>query len=98
MAETVEETSEEAPKTIRMSTPTPFSSGTKALATPAVRRRAKDLGINIQSIKGSGPGGRVLDEDLELETSIQVHNATIGGRVIPTPPILTGVTEGDQVK
>ncbi len=56
------------------------------------------MGLNIQSIVGSGPNGRVLDEDLERETSIQVQNATVGGRVIPTPPILTGVTEGDQVK
>ena len=86
------------PKSITMNTPTPFSKGNRALATPALRKRAKDLGIDIQTIIGSGIGGRILDDDLERETSIQVARAMTGGRVIPTPPILTGITEGDQVK
>ncbi|MDX2148799.1 MAG: dihydrolipoamide acetyltransferase family protein [Planctomycetota bacterium] len=36
----------------------------KALATPAVRRLARDLGVNIDQISGSGIGGRVLDKDV----------------------------------
>lgn len=36
----------------------------KALATPAVRRLARDLGVNIDSIRGSGIGGRVLEKDV----------------------------------
>ncbi len=36
----------------------------KALATPAVRRLARDLGVDIDSIKGSGIGGRVLEKDV----------------------------------
>ena len=36
----------------------------KALATPAVRRLAKDLGVDIDSISGSGIGGRVLEKDV----------------------------------
>jgi len=35
------------------------------LATPAVRKMAKDLGIDIASIKGTGPGGRVMEENLK---------------------------------
>ena len=36
----------------------------KALATPAVRRKARELGIDINALAGSGIGGRVLEKDL----------------------------------
>lgn len=39
--------------------------GGKALATPAVRRLARDLGIDIDSVKGTGIGGRVTKRDVE---------------------------------
>jgi pyruvate/2-oxoglutarate dehydrogenase complex dihydrolipoamide acyltransferase (E2) component len=34
-------------------------------ATPAVRRRAKELGVELGGIAGSGPGGRITHEDVE---------------------------------
>lgn len=36
----------------------------KALATPAVRRLARDLGVDINQVPGSGIGGRVTDKDV----------------------------------
>jgi pyruvate dehydrogenase E2 component (dihydrolipoamide acetyltransferase) len=36
----------------------------KALATPVARALAKDLGVDINEIKGTGPGGRVMKEDI----------------------------------
>ncbi len=36
----------------------------RALATPAVRRLARELDIDIAAVRGSGPAGRVLTEDL----------------------------------
>ena len=36
----------------------------KALATPAVRRIARDLGVDIDSVPGSGMGGRVTEKDV----------------------------------
>jgi pyruvate dehydrogenase E2 component (dihydrolipoamide acetyltransferase) len=41
----------------------------KALATPAVRRLARDLGVNIDAITGSGMGGRVLEKDVRAAAS-----------------------------
>lgn len=41
------------------------SAGGRALATPAIRKMAQDMGIDINQITGSGPGGRVTKEDLE---------------------------------
>jgi pyruvate dehydrogenase E2 component (dihydrolipoamide acetyltransferase) len=34
-------------------------------ATPAVRKRAKDLGIDLVTVAGTGAGGRVTTEDVE---------------------------------
>ncbi len=34
-------------------------------ATPAVRRRAKELGVELSGIAGSGPGGRITHEDVD---------------------------------
>jgi pyruvate dehydrogenase E2 component (dihydrolipoamide acetyltransferase) len=35
-----------------------------ALATPATRMLAKQLGVNIDTVKGTGPMGRITDEDV----------------------------------
>jgi pyruvate dehydrogenase E2 component (dihydrolipoamide acetyltransferase) len=40
----------------------------KALATPAVRRLAKDLGVDIDRVAGTGIGGRVLEKDIRAAT------------------------------
>lgn len=39
--------------------------GVPVSATPAVRRLAKDLGVDLDSVTGSGPSGRVTREDVE---------------------------------
>ena len=37
----------------------------RSVAAPAVRQQAKDLGINLAEVVGTGPDGRVTREDLE---------------------------------
>jgi pyruvate dehydrogenase E2 component (dihydrolipoamide acetyltransferase) len=39
-------------------------SSSKALATPVARQLAKDLGVDINKVKGSGEFGRVMKEDI----------------------------------
>lgn len=34
-------------------------------ATPAVRKLAKDLGVDLSAVKGTGPGGRVTEGDVK---------------------------------
>lgn len=38
----------------------------KALATPVARAMAKDMGVDINAVPGSGPGGRVMKKDIKV--------------------------------
>ena len=38
----------------------------KPLASPAVRRRAQEAGIDLRQLRGTGPAGRIIPEDLDL--------------------------------
>ncbi len=53
----------------------------KALATPAVRRLARDAGVNIDQVPGSGIGGRVTKKDIE---AFAASGGTGGGVVAPS--------------
>ena len=39
--------------------------GERPLASPAVRNRARDLGVDLTFVPGSGPAGRITHEDLD---------------------------------
>jgi 2-oxoisovalerate dehydrogenase E2 component (dihydrolipoyl transacylase) len=43
----------------------PRSEGEKPLASPAVRLRAKEAGVDLRQVPGSGPAGRIGHEDLD---------------------------------
>lgn len=53
--------------------PTVARSG-RVMASPATRRRAREAGINLAAVAGSGPGGRIERQDLE---------AVVGGAAAP---------------
>lgn len=38
------------------------------LATPVARKMAKDLGVDITKVKGTGPGGRIMKHDIQNAT------------------------------
>jgi pyruvate dehydrogenase E2 component (dihydrolipoamide acetyltransferase) len=48
--------------------------GQRAIATPATRRVAREKGVDIEGVEGTGPGGRVTDEDVAR------HVGGAGGR------------------
>ena len=41
-------------------------------ASPMVRRLAREQGIDLTLVKGSGPDGRILQEDLEKQVKVEV--------------------------
>ena len=46
-------------------TPKPRAQGEKPLAAPAVRLRAREAGVDLRQVSGSGPAGRITHEDLD---------------------------------
>ena len=60
----------------------PFSSG-KVIATPAARRLARETGIPLESLSGSGPQGRIQAVDVESAQTPQ--------------PILSGEREAEII-
>jgi pyruvate dehydrogenase E2 component (dihydrolipoamide acetyltransferase) len=62
----------------------PFSESA-APASPSVRRLARELGVDINKVRGSGPGGRVSEEDVKDYARSQLTEA---GSVRPS-----GLTE-----
>ena len=43
--------------------------GTKPLASPAVRQRARSAGVDLYHVAGSGPAGRITHADLDVHLS-----------------------------
>ena len=57
-----------APAMISMPTPAEIlaaSGGSKAHASPSVRRFARELGVDVGHVKGTGPKGRILQADVQ---------------------------------
>ncbi len=98
-AEPPEEDREDAGTVVGIS---PSASG-KALATPAVRRMARDMGVDIDSVRGTGIGGRVMEKDVRAAAGGAAQGPREAGgvslRPVPgsagrgtpsAPPIRTG--------
>ncbi len=53
-------------------------------AAPAVRKLARERGVDISAVPGSGPGGRILREDVErFSAGEQVARTATAGPVLP---------------
>ena len=51
-------------------------------AAPSVRRYARELGVNIGEVQGSGPGGRIAQDDVTR----YVKSVMTGGRAAAVSP------------
>ena len=56
--------------------PVARAAGTKALASPAVRQRARAANVDLQLVAGSGPAGRISHADLDRHIAGGASNAT----------------------
>jgi pyruvate dehydrogenase E2 component (dihydrolipoamide acetyltransferase) len=50
--------------------------GGDVLATPVVRKLAKDLGVELGKVPGSGPGGRITEEDVRRAPAPEAPKGT----------------------
>jgi 2-oxoisovalerate dehydrogenase E2 component (dihydrolipoyl transacylase) len=67
---------------------TPRPEGEKPLAAPAVRLRAREAGIDLRQVPGTGPAGRITHEDLD---TFIARGRTPWGRAVS--PARSGVEE-----
>jgi 2-oxoisovalerate dehydrogenase E2 component (dihydrolipoyl transacylase) len=65
LAEVPKKAAMAAASTASRSAPVARILGEKPLAAPSVRRRAHELGIALQFVPGTGPSGRISNEDLD---------------------------------
>jgi len=65
----------------------------RPLASPAVRNRARDLGIELQFVPGSGPAGRIEHGDLDAYVSSGGHGSSASGSSSSTYAKAEGATE-----
>jgi pyruvate dehydrogenase E2 component (dihydrolipoamide acetyltransferase) len=68
--------------------------GRKAHASPSIRRFARDLGVDVSKLTGTGPKGRILKEDVESyikgvlsQPAAQAAPAVGGLDVLPWPEV-----------
>ncbi|WP_152224352.1 dihydrolipoyllysine-residue acetyltransferase [Pseudomonas sp. SCB32] len=70
----------------------PSRDGTKVHAGPAVRMVAREFGVDLAQVKGTGPKGRILKEDVQLFVKEQLQRSkaapagVTGGSGIPPIP------------
>ncbi|TBU87999.1 dihydrolipoyllysine-residue acetyltransferase [Phytopseudomonas dryadis] len=72
----------------------PGRSGSKVHAGPAVRQLAREFGVELSAVAGTGPKGRILKEDVQLYVKAELQKAksapaaagATGGAGIPPIP------------
>lgn len=74
------------PVAARASAPAPSSSGLPIAAGPATRRLARELGIRLDSLTGTGSGGRITAEDVARAFAGTSGGSGGGGIAVPALP------------
>ncbi|HEY2903335.1 MAG TPA: pyruvate dehydrogenase complex dihydrolipoamide acetyltransferase [Polyangia bacterium] len=54
-----------APAPAARSAAAPVAAAGKVLASPLARKLATDLGVDLRSVQGTGPGGRIVERDVK---------------------------------
>lgn len=76
------------PPTTAMSTPVAAQAdATRVKASPLARRIAKDAGVDLKLVQGSGPGGRVIKRDVEGGATQALIAAPAPSSRLPAPGV-----------
>ncbi len=63
----------------------------RLFVSPNARRVARELGVDLATVPGTGPGGRIVSEDVEAAVSAHVTDVPV-----PAVPVGPAVVDGDQ--
>jgi len=86
-----------APAPVAVAPVTPRAEGTKALASPAVRKRAREAHVNLDLVAGSGPAGRITHADLDTHIAGGASSATAYAPVGSSAKVALNGTEDIKV-
>ena len=67
--------------------PEPEAEGPAAAAAPSVRRLARELGVDIRRVTGSGPDGRISPEDVQAYVKGVMTGGGLPGTAVPSQPL-----------
>ncbi len=73
----------QAPMGVQVATQPLYGAGEPIPAGPLARRLARQLGVDLRFVRGSGPGGRITPEDVEAAS-----RTLIPGQAPPTPTVV----------
>ncbi|MFN7011038.1 MAG: pyruvate dehydrogenase complex dihydrolipoamide acetyltransferase [Allorhizobium sp.] len=86
------------------STPAPVAkSGERVFASPLARRLAKEAGLDLAAVSGSGPHGRVVKSDVEKavaggDAKASAPASTAAAAAAPAPAMAKGASEETVLK
>jgi pyruvate dehydrogenase E2 component (dihydrolipoamide acetyltransferase) len=66
--------------------PSPEGNGGRAKASPVARRIAREQGVDLSRLQGTGPGGRIVKADVEAAASGAPPEAPAPAPVVAAPP------------
>jgi len=79
-----------SPSRVSMPTPAERLTGQAAHASPSVRRFARELGVDVARVAGSGPKGRIMHSDVQA----YVKGVLTGAGAVSPAPTLVGSLGG----
>jgi pyruvate dehydrogenase E2 component (dihydrolipoamide acetyltransferase) len=81
----------------KLSSDTRAAAGVAAPAAPSVRRLAREVGVDVNEVHGSGPGGRITEEDVK-EHARRIVSSMGSGRVGTAGPTVAAAPLPDFQK
>lgn len=83
------------------STPAPAADGKRVFSSPLARRLAKEAGLDLSAVTGSGPHGRVVKADIEKAVSSgtgKAAPASASASAAPAPALAKGPSDDAVLK
>lgn len=86
-----------APKPAAAPTPAVAVAAREVAASPLARRLAERLGVDLSTVRGSGPGGRITQDDVEAAAAKPAHAAPSPKSAPATPPSAGEHRPGERI-
>jgi 2-oxoisovalerate dehydrogenase E2 component (dihydrolipoyl transacylase) len=68
-------------------------SAQRALAKPPVRKMARDLGVDLATLSGTGPDGVITRDDVERAAAGSAPSGLVPAMIVPAGPVAAGPRE-----